>query len=110
MNENIFKVLMAFVSLLGTILTYVIVPFLIAKKEEIKSKLSDKQLNEIEFWTEIAVIAVEKKFENKVGAGILKKEEVINFLSNNLALDKYMNKEQLNILVDAVVENVINKE
>lgn len=110
MNESLFKVLIAFIGFLGAILTYVIVPFLKAKQGEIKAKLTEKQLGQVEFWTEMAVIAIEKQFENKYGQGSIKKEYVMDFLSDTLSLDNYMTQEQLGVLIDAVVEEVINKE
>lgn len=109
MNENIFRALIAFVGFLGAILTYVIVPFLKSKQGEITSRMTDSQLSQIKFWTEMAVIAVEKQFENKHGEGPIKKEHVIDFVKDNISLNKYITNEQLEILVDAVVEELINK-
>ena len=99
MNIDYTAVLLAVISLIGAILTKVLVPYL-------QSKISTQKLSEIKFWVDIAVVATEKAFENDPGRGELKKYQVMEFIKT---LNLPVTDEQLEILIDAVVEELINK-
>lgn len=102
MNETILQIILATIPVIGVVLTGLVIPI-------VKSKLSEDNRKKIVFWAEIAAVAVEKYYEGEVGDGKLKKEYVMNFLIDTLKLDKYMSEEELSLVIDAVVENVINK-
>lgn len=99
MNIDYTAVILAIISVIGAILTKVLVPYL-------KSKIDEQKLSEIKFWVDIAVIAVEKAFETEPGMGEVKKYQVMDFIKK---LNLPITDEQLEILIDAVVEELINR-
>lgn len=99
MNIDYTAVILAIISVLGAILTRVLVPYL-------RSKIDEQKLSEIKFWVDIAVIAVEKAFETEPGMGEVKKYQVMDFIKK---LNLPITDEQLEILIDAVVEELINR-
>ena len=99
MNIDYTAVILAIISVIGAILTKVLVPYL-------KSKIDEQKLSEIKFWVDIAVIAVEKAFETEPGMGEVKKYQVMDFIKK---LNLPVTEEQLEILIDAVVEELINR-
>ena len=110
MNIDYTEIIIAFITLvggaLGILLTKVLVPYIKLKIEESKSKLSKEQLEVIEYWTGIAVVAFEKKYPDAEKAGPYKKSDVIGFVKKmNLPIDDL----QLSAMVDYLVEELINK-
>lgn len=101
MTEITLQIVLAVIALLGVVITSIVAPLL-------KSKLTKEQRNNILFWTEIAVVAIEKHYEGEIGQGKLKKEYVTRFLIDTLKIDKHMTPEQLSVIIDAVVEQVVN--
>lgn len=101
MNDNLTNIILATIPLIGAVLTGILIPL-------IKENMSEKQLERVTFWAEIAAVAIEKHYEGEIGAGRLKKAYVMEFLINNLKFDKYVSEEQLSLIVDAVVEQLIN--
>lgn len=99
MNIDYTAVILAIISVIGAILTKVLVPYL-------KSKIDEQKLSEIKFWVDIAVIAVEKAFETEPGMGEVKKYQVMEFIQK---LNLPITEEQLEFLIDAVVEEIINR-
>lgn len=99
MNIDYTAVILAIISVLGAILTKVLVPYL-------QARLTEQKLSEIKFWVDIAVVAVEKAFEGEPGRGEIKKYQVMEFIQK---LNLPITEEQLEILIDAVVEELINK-
>lgn len=99
MNIDYTAVILAIISVIGAILTRVLVPYL-------KNKINEQKLSEIKFWVDIAVIAVEKAFETEPGMGEVKKYQVMDFIKK---LNLPITDEQLEILIDAVVEELINR-
>lgn len=98
MNIDYTAIILAIISLLGVIITKVLVPYL-------KANLNEKQLAEINFWVEVAVIAVEKAYESNPGMGEIKKNVVMDFVES---MDLPITEYQLEVLIDAVVEELIN--
>jgi len=82
----------ALIALVGAIITYVVVPY-------IKSKTTEKQRDNAEFWVQVAVGAAEQIYKEK-GQGKLKKKYVLNFL-NSKGID--IDDEQLDVLIEAAV-------
>ena len=103
------EILLAVITLLGLIVTGVIVPFVKAKTENAKAQLTEKQRENLEYWAGVGVQSAEIYFE-ETGAGVRKKEEVTEFLLEFVA-DKGLDisNYQISVLIDAVVENLINK-
>jgi hypothetical protein len=90
--EVIAKVL---IPLLGAILTYLIVPFIL-------SKTNKEQREEVYFWVQVAVQAAEMIYKEK-GKGKLKKDYVITFLQSkgiNLTI------QELDVLIEAAVQEL----
>ena len=74
MNEGVVKIILALITLLGTIVTYVLVPY-------IKSKTTEKQRDNIYNLTLLAVKAAEQIY-NSSGQGKFKKEYVVRYLNS----------------------------
>jgi len=83
------------ITLLGAILTSIVIPF-------IRSKTNVEQQKSIEFWTRFSVNAAEQIFDRK-GSGQEKKQYVLEFL-NSKGINITM--EELNILVEAIVKEM----
>lgn len=86
------------IALLGSIITYIIIPF-------IKSKLDEEQQKKLEFWVGIAVTAAEQIFMEPE-QGEQKKQYVLTVL-RDMGIDITM--EQLEILIEAAVYE-LNKD
>lgn len=112
-SDNLTKIIIELIGILGMIITAFLVPFLMekrkeakAKVEEIQSKLTKEQQEELKYWTGVAIQAFEKRYEDKLKAGLLKKDHVIEFVRK---LDFDISDEALSHLIDALVEELINK-
>lgn len=99
MNEVVFKIILAVISILGTILTGVIVPY-------VKEKLGNEKLAKYEYWASMAVECAEMMFKEQ-GMGVEKKEYVVNFLNEMFNKNKVViTEEQLNILIESCVKEM----
>lgn len=97
MDENIFKIILGLISILGTILTGIIVPY-------IQEKIGNEKLAKYEEWAKLAVRSAEMLF-NGTGMGETKKEYVVNFLNEMFNKDKVViTSEQIEILLEAAVK------
>lgn len=92
MNEGWVKIIVGLLSIIGTITTYFLVPYL-------KQKTTTEQRDNIKFWVWVAVNAAEQIYKEK-GQGKLKKEYVIDFLNSR---GIKFTPEQLDILIEAAV-------
>lgn len=94
-SEGFMNIVKCIIALLGTIITYIIIPY-------IKSKTTEKQRDDITFWVQVAVSAAEQIYDGK-GQGEIKKQYVIDFL-----IDKGINisMNELNILIEASVKEL----
>ena len=81
--------------LLGTIITYIVVPY-------IKTKTTEKQRDNIYFWVQVAVNAAEQIYVEK-GMGMIKKKYVVEYLRNK---GINISEEDLNILIEAAVREL----
>lgn len=98
MNENLFKVLMALIPVLGVIVTGFVVPY-------IKTKISLVKLDEISRWIKVAVQAADMLYVgNKMGKDKKKYvlELILDFLNNR---NIKISEEQL----DALIESAVNE-
>lgn len=81
--------------LLGTVITYVVIPY-------IKAKTTEEQRNNIYFWVQVAVNAAEQIYVEK-GMGMIKKKYVVEYLRNK---GINISEEDLNILIEAAVREL----
>ncbi len=99
MNEVLFKIILALIPVLGTILTSVIVPY-------IREKIGNEKLAKYEYWASMAVECAEMMFKEQ-GMGETKKEYVTNFLNEMFNKNKIViTEEQLNILIESCVKQM----
>lgn len=92
MNEGIVKIVLALITLLGTIITGVLVPYL-------RSRTTKEQRENIYFLVTLAVQAAEQIYF-KPGQGEEKKEYVINYL---LSRGIKLTVEDLDLFIEAAV-------
>lgn len=99
MNETLFQIILGVISILGTILTSIIVPY-------IKEKIGNEKLTKYEYWASMAVECAEMIF-NEQGMGETKKEYVVNFLNQMFNKNKVViTEEQIEILVESAVKQM----
>lgn len=99
MDEVLFKIIFALLSILCTVLTGVVVPY-------IKEKLGNEKLAKYEEWATLAVQCAEMIFKEQ-GMGADKKEYVINFLNEMFNKNKIViTEEQLEILIESAVKQM----
>jgi len=94
-GEVFVKIVLGVISILGAIITYMVVPYL-------KSKTSKEQRETIMFWVSVAVSAAEQIF-NERGMGAEKKKFVVEFLVEKgikVSLD------ELDVLIESAVKEL----
>ncbi len=105
-TEVVIALITAIIGVLGMVITKVLVPYLKTKKEEVEATLTKEQRETIRFWTSIAVVAFEKRYEDEIKQGTVKKDLVMKFIKS---LGLNIEDHVLSVLVDAIVEELINK-
>ena len=99
MNEVLFKIVFALLSILCTILTGVIVPY-------IKEKIGNEKLAKYEEWAMLGVQCAEMIFKEK-GMGADKKKYVVNFLNEMFNENEVIiTEKQLEILIESAVKQM----
>ena len=99
MNEVLFKIIVLLIPVLGVIITGFVIPF-------VKAKIDAETLNKIVKWTGYAVKGAEMIY-NEAGKGKLKKEYVVNFLTNMFNKKKVViTYEQMDVLIEAAVQEL----
>lgn len=94
MNDNLFKVIMALIPVIGVIITGFVIPY-------IKTKISSSQLEEISKWVTKAVQAAEVLFDTP-HSGEEKRNYVIDFIDKMFNSQKeVITKDQIRILLEA---------
>ena len=94
-GEVFVRIVLGVISILGAIMTYMVVPYL-------KSKTSKEQRETIMFWVSVAVSAAEQIF-NERGMGEEKKKFVVEFLVEKgikASLD------ELEVLIESAVKEL----
>jgi len=91
-SEAFVKISTAVVTLLGAIITYILVPY-------IKSKTTEDQRDNVKFWVQVAVNAAEQIHREK-GQGKIKKQYVLSFLNER---GIRITSEQLDTLIEAAI-------
>ncbi len=99
MDEKLFQVVLTVIPVLGTIVTYFIVPF-------IKSNIDLTKLSQYKEWAALAVKTAEMLWK-ETGHGEDKKAYVVKSLNNMFNAKKtVITEEQLNILIEAAVQEL----
>ena len=99
MDDTLFKIILGLISILGTVITCIIVPY-------IKEKLGNEKLAKYEYWVSMSVSAAEMIFKEQ-GMGKTKKEYVVNFLNDMFNKDEIViTKEEIEILVESAVKEL----
>lgn len=94
MNDNLYKIIMALIPLIGAIITGYIIPY-------IKTKISSEKLNEISQWVTKAVQAAEVLFDTPK-SGEEKREYVIDFINKTFNSKKeVITEDQIRILLES---------
>ena len=94
-SEMFLKIALAIISIVGAVITGVLIPYL-------RSKITTNKLEEIQYWVNVAVTAAEQIF-NEPKMGDLKKKYVLDFLSK---LGVNLTEEELNVLIEAAVKEL----
>ena len=103
MNDKLFELILAFIPVLGTILTLYVIPYF-------KELIGNEKLAKYQEWVTMAVKAAEMIFTEK-GMGVQKKEYVVKFLTEQFNKNKVViTEEQLNILIEAAVKQMKENE
>ena len=103
MNDKLFELILAFIPILGTILTLYVIPYF-------KELIGNEKLGKYQEWVTMAVKAAEMIFTEK-GMGVQKKEYVVKFLTEQFNKNKVVITEnQLNILIEAAVKQMKETE
>lgn len=103
MDDNLFKIIVSVISILGAILTGIVIPY-------IREKIGNEKLARYEYWATCAVKAAEQIFSEQ-GMGETKKEYVVNFLNEIFNKNKVIiTKEQIEILIESAVHSMKSNE
>lgn len=97
-EDALVKIILALISLIGTIITVVLVPY-------IRTKTTKEQREEAEYWTNVAVEAIEDyyKLKGETGKGVLKKEYVMEFVIKS---GIKISEDKLSLLIDKLVKEM----
>ena len=99
MKEEVFKVILTIIPVLGAIITYFIVPFL-------KSKIGNEKFTQYKEWAVLGVKAAEMIWR-ETGHGADKKEYVVNFLNELFNKNEVViTEEQIEVLIEAAVQEL----
>ena len=94
MNDNLFKVIMTLIPVIGVIITGFVIPY-------IKTKISSAQLDEISQWVTKTVQAAEVLFDTPK-SGEEKREYVIDFINKMFNSKKeVITEDQIRILLES---------
>ena len=99
MDEKLFKVIMSLIPVLGTIVTYFVIPY-------IKTLIDNENLKKYKEWANMAVKCAEMLWKES-GMGTDKKAYAVQFLSDMFNKNKVViTEEQLNVLIEASVQEL----
>jgi hypothetical protein len=91
MSEVLLSIILVIITLLGTILTKVVIPY-------IQAKLNQATLKDLNFWIEMALYAAEQLYQD-ANSGVDKKEYVRRFVKNKIP---DITDEQVDILIEGI--------
>ena len=99
MDDRWFQIILALIPILGTIVTYFVVPW-------IKANIDNERLAQYEEWAVLAVKCAEMIFTEK-GMGKDKKAYVVDFLNSKFNKNGIkISEEQINVLIEAAVQEL----
>ena len=99
MDEYVFKIVLAIISLLSALVAGVLIPL-------IKEKIGAEKLAKYEYWANLAVRAAEMMWTES-GCGEDKKKYVVDFLNNMFNKNKVIiTEQQLEILIESAVKQM----
>ena len=99
MNDIVFQIVLGAISIMGAILTGIVVPF-------VKEKIGNEKLAKYEQWASMAVECAEMLFKEQ-GMGEQKKQYVVDFLNKMFNKNKVViTPEQIEVLVEAAVKSM----
>lgn len=99
MNENLFRIILALIPVLGTALTLVVVPYF-------EEKIGNEKLAKYKEWASLAVKCAEMIFVEQ-GMGESKKQYVIDVLNNMFNKNRtVITPEQIEILIESAVKEM----
>lgn len=99
MNDILCEVIIAIISVLGTVISYRLIPY-------IKTKYDTEKLVEYKTWTDLAVRSAEMLYTEK-GSGKTKKEYVVEEISKIINKNKVLlTDEQINMIIEASVKSL----
>lgn len=99
MEDRLFKIILALIPVICTILTVYIIPL-------IKEKIGAEKLSKYEYWTSLAVKCAEMIFTES-GMGKDKKAYVVEFLNNMFNKKKtVITEKQIEILIESCVKEM----
>lgn len=99
MDEYVFKIVLAIISLLSTLVAGVLIPL-------IKEKIGAEKLAKYEYWANLAVRAAEMMWTES-GCGEDKKKYVVDFLNDMFNKNKVIiTEQQLEILIESAVKQM----
>jgi LL-H family phage holin len=99
MDEKLFSLVLAFIPVLGAIVTLYIVPFL-------KGKIDLNKLSKYKEWAALAVKCAEMIW-TETGHGADKKQYVVDYLNKLFNSKKtVITEEQLNVLIESAVQEL----
>lgn len=102
MDENIFRLILLAIPLMGCVITIYIIPIF-------KEKFKQIQLLNVTNWTKIAVFAAEALFKVP-GSGDEKREYVIKFINDMFNKDPnhiVITEEQIRVILEAIWEEFL---
>ena len=91
LNDGMVKIILALIGLLGTIVTYFLIPYL-------KTKTTKEQRNELAFWLGVAMTSAEYVFDIPK-SGPEKKEFVMKFIKSKINIKD----ADLSMLIDTII-------
>lgn len=99
MNEILFQIVLGVISVLGAVLTGIVVPF-------VKEKIGNEKLAKYEQWASMAVECAEMLFKEQ-GMGEQKKQYVVDFLNKMFNKNRVViTPEQIEVLIEAAVKSM----
>lgn len=99
MDDKLFKIVLALIPVLSTILTVYIIPL-------IKAKIGNENLTKYKYWVNVAVKAAEMLWD-EAGHGTDKKNYVVAFIDKMFnSKETVITYEQIDVLVEAAVKNM----
>lgn len=99
MNEVLFEIILGLISILATIVTGIVIPY-------IREKIGNEKLAKYKEWASLAVKCAEMIFVEK-GMGENKKEYVVNILNDMFNKNKVViTPEQIEILIESAVKEM----